>query len=193
MNLKKKMTEMNFPQFLVNEKRKSKYYSSLQIEPPEEISDNIISWGFDYVPSESLLLDPKDLTFGREEDIHITLIYGIHTEDINEVTSLFAKEKEFECKLGKIDVFTKNSKFDVLIITVDCEELHYLNRKLRKEIEFTENYPVFVPHVTICYLKKGQGTKYVGDEFFLGEKFKVSNIIFSSKTGVKTPIPLGLK
>ena len=120
------------------------------------------------------------------------MIYGIHTDDVKEVSVLFAKENEFECKLGKIDIFTKNNKFDVLIVSVDCDDLHRLNHKMRREVESTESYPVYVPHVTICYLKKGMGHKYVGDKSFFDEKFKVNKIVFSSKTGKKTPIPLGV-
>lgn len=183
---------MSFKQFLANESRRNRHdYSSLLIELPEELTDNIISWGFDYVPSEYLLMDPQDPTFGREDDIHITVLYGVHTDDARDVSGLFVKEKEFDCTLGKIDLFTRNSKFDVLIVSVDSEGLHKLNRKMRKEIEATESHPVFVPHVTIGYLKKGCGKQYIGDETFNGEKFKIDKLIFSSKNGNKTSIPLG--
>lgn len=185
---------MSFKQFLVDEGRRNKYdYSSLLIELPELLTDNVISWGFDHVSNESLFLDPKDPGFGREDDPHITLIYGIHTDDFKEVSDLFAVEKEFECELNKIDLFTKSDKFDVLIASVECEELHRLNRKMRRNLEATENYPVYVPHVTICYMKKGEGKQYIGDDFFTGEKFMVNKIFFSSKTGDKTPIKLGSK
>ncbi len=183
---------MSFKQFLANESRKNKYtYSSLLLYPPEDLTDSIISWGFDHVPNEHLFLDPKDPTFGREDDVHITLIYGIHTENPKEIADVFSNESQIECKLGKIDVFTKSDKFDVLIVNVDSEDLHKLNRKARKELEATESYPVYVPHVTICYLKKGQGKQYIGNDIFANEAFKINEIVFSSKTGDKTTIKLG--
>ena len=189
----RKMMVMSFKQFLANESRRSKHdYSSLLVELPEDLTDNVISWGFDYVPSEHLLTDPKDHTFGREEDIHITVLYGIHTDNYKDLSGLFAKEKEFECTLGNIDLFTRNSKFDVLIVRVSGEDLYKLNRKVRREIEATESYPIFEPHVTIGYLEKNYGKKYIGDGAFKGEKFKINQIIFSSKDGIKTPIPLGV-
>jgi 2'-5' RNA ligase len=188
------MTAMSFKQFLVNEGRRNKYdYSSLLVEPPEEIADNVISWGWDHVPNESVFLDPKDPSFGREDDPHITLIYGIHTDILKEVSDLFVKEKEFECKLGKVDMFTKSDKFDVLIVSVECEELHRLNSKMRRNLEATESYPVYVPHITICYLKKGHAKQYIGSDAFVDEKFNINKIFFSSKTGEKTPIKLGSK
>jgi len=188
------MMAMSFKQFLVNETRRNKYdYSSLLVELPEEIADNAISWGWDHVPNESVFLDPKDPGFGREDDPHITLIYGIHTDNLKEVSDLFTEEKEFECKLGKIDLFTKSDKFDVLILGVECEELHRLNRKMRRSLEATESYPVYVPHVTICYMRKGEGRQYIGNDAFVNEKFTINKIFFSSKTGEKTPIKLGSK
>lgn len=145
------------------------------------------------MPNESLFSDPKDPTFGREDDIHITVIYGIHTDSVDYVASMFRDEKPFECTLGKLEVFTKNNKFDVLIVTVECPDLHRLNSKMRRSLDVTESYPVYVPHVTIAYLQKGEGDKYVGDESFVGDKFSIDTVVFSSRTDQKTPIPLGAK
>ena len=187
------MIMMNFKQYMVETRRSNKKYdySSLLIELPDLITDDVICWGFDNVSNDSLFLDLNDTSFGREDDPHITLIYGIHTENLKEVSDLFDDEKEFECKLGKLDLFTKNDKFDVLIASVDCEDLHRLNSKMRKYLEATESYPVYVPHVTICYLRKGQGKKYIDNDAFVGQKFNINKVLFSSKNGVKTPIELG--
>lgn len=184
---------MSFRQFMANENTKGHYdYSSLMVRLPETLSDNIISWGFDHLPNEIIFTDPEDPSFGREDDIHITVIYGLHTDSIKDVSPLFSSEKQFECTLGKIAMFTKNDKFDVLIVEVECDKLHKLNDRMQKSLQATVNHPVYVPHVTIAYLKKGTGKKYVGNEFFKGEKFDVSEIVFSAKTGSKKPIKLGV-
>jgi 2'-5' RNA ligase len=185
---------MSFKQFLVNENHKNTYdYSSLMFELPEDLTDSIISWGFDHIPNESIFLDKKQPSFGREDDVHVTLIYGIHTDDYEDVHHLFSKEKPFECKLGKMSLFKKNDKFDVLVIDVDCENLHELNSKMRRQIDATETHPQYIPHVTICYLKKGTGEQYIEDKSFLDEKFECDKVIFSSKNGKKTTIKLGEK
>ena len=160
------------------------------LELPENLSDNIISWGYDYIPNEDLFLDPDDPTFGREDDIHITLIYGIHTISSKEVSRQI-QEKAFEVELGEMNLFTKGTKFDVLIINVECNLLHKLHNKIQYNLEVTKSHPEYVPHVTIAYLKKGEGNKFINNKDFQGEKFKVNELIFSSKTGVKTPIKLG--
>jgi 2'-5' RNA ligase len=178
---------MNFLQFSDKERRYD--YSSLMVELPEHLTDNIISWGFDHVPDETLF-NSEDFLFGREDDIHITVIYGIHTSNVKQVSKNFIDEKQIDCTLGKISLFTKNKNFDVLVIDVFSEGLHKLNSRMKSSLLVTQNHAFYVPHVTIAYLKKGTGNKYVGDDTFNGERFNIDKVFFSSKTGKKTPISL---
>lgn len=181
--------EMSFKQFLVNEVRKYDY-SSLLIELPEELTDNIISWGFDNIPNEDLFSDPEDPSFGREDDIHITVIYGIHSGNHKETQELIRDDNKIKCKLGEMILFTKNDNFDVLVIKVKSDNSHYLHKKIKNSIETTQTHAEYIPHVTIAYLKKNSGKKFVGDKTFDGETFEVNNLIFSSKTGEKRHITL---
>lgn len=182
---------MSFKQCLDDEPKTYKF-SSLMIELPEILCDDIISWGFDNIPNESLVLDPSSPNFGREDDTHITLLYGIHTDSVDDVSILFCKEKPFECVLGKIELLTKKPYFDVLVVSVNSQGLHRLNRKMRKNLEATENYPKYIPHVTIAYLKKGEGEKFIGNNTFEGEKFMVHEVVFASRLNKKTTINLGV-
>lgn len=167
-------------------------YDSALIHLDETLTDNIISWGFDHVPDTNLFSDKKNPSFGRENDAHITLLYDIIAGYKNVVKALSC-EPPFECFLGKLAKFTGNSKFDVLTVEVHCENLHRLHKKMRESLACTDNFPVYVPHVTIAYLKKGECDYHVGDCTFDGEKFMVKEIIFSAKSGVQTPISLGGK
>jgi hypothetical protein len=184
---------MEFKQFLDDKKDRKYEYSSLMFNLPEYLADNIISWGFDHIPDDFLFYDPKDMSFGREMHTHITLMYGLNTAKVKYISKLFLKEKSFSCKLGEIDLFTKNERFDVLIINVNCDNLHKLNQKICRELDVTITHPIYIPHVTICYLKKNKGNKYVGNKDFNNEKFELNELIFSSKNGTKTPIKLGEK
>lgn len=182
---------MSFKQCLDNEKRCYKF-ASLMIELPERLCDDIISWGFDNIPNDSLVCDPNSPLFGREDDTHITVIYGIHTDDVNDVDIWFRNEKPFECTLGKIDILSKKPQFDVLVVSVKSKGLHLLNSKMRTKLEVTENYPQYIPHVTIAYLQKGEGDKFIGNKAFEGEKFTVKEVMFTSRLNKKTPIVLGV-
>lgn len=166
-------------------------YSSALIHPPDDLTDNIICWGFDNIPDDDLFMDQKDPAFGRENDVHITLLYGLRPENYVQVAERLSSESPFHCSLGKLAQFTNNRHFDVLNVEVNCDDLHRLHRDLRSRIYCPRNFPVYVPHVTIAYLRKGLGKKYTGEQVFEGESFTVREIILAGKGGIHSKIRLG--
>ena len=62
-------------------------YSSTQIELPKKISDRIIKWGKKEIIDNNLFID-SDGTKGREDDIHVTVKYGLHTTNVEEVKNI---------------------------------------------------------------------------------------------------------
>jgi 2'-5' RNA ligase len=161
--------------------------SSAQIYLPDNLSNNIIKWGYKHIPNKDLCINNSD--FSRENEIHVTLLYGIHSDSPKQVKDYIRSQKFFSCKLGKISLF-KNPKFDVVKIDVISKELHQLNNLLNKNIEATNIYKKYEPHVTIAYILKNKGDHLIGNNTFQGEKFMVHDIIFSSRTGKKISLPL---
>lgn len=184
-----------FKHFLAKEMHDVQYdYSSTQVNLPKDLSHEILSWSQDEVPENIIFKDPNDPSFGREDEIHVTVLYGLHTTDPEKVRLAVSGQKPFDCKLGKLSLFETNPKFDVLKIEVHSEGLRRLNKTLKNSgLKLTETYPVYVPHVTIAYVQKGKAAKYVGDRVFDGKKFHVAEILFSGKDGKKTKIQLGEK
>ncbi len=182
----------SFTQFMEGKdggkKKKSYDFSSLLYIFPEKIANKIYKWGLSKVPDEVLFRDPEDPTFGREDEVHCTVIYGIHDKRSVETRKILKSVKPFEIKLGKITAFTAPEKFDVLKIDVVGSELHKLHDHLRDNLEVTESFPEYKPHVTIAYLMKGESSKYVGSDQFKDLAMKVDKLVFSSSAGVKTPI-----
>ena len=181
--------KMSFKRFLVNEIKKYDY-SSILFELPEELTDNIISWGFDNIGNDDLIYDEIDPDFGREDYIHVTITYGIHSEHDKECRDLLKNENKVMCQLGEMTLFTKNDNFDVLVINVLSHGLHNLNKKINLSVNTTQLHSEYKPHITIAYLKKGAGKQFIGDKTFDGEKFEIDKIVFSSKNGIKTCIKL---
>src|ERR1019366_10780127 len=93
-------------------------HSSTQINLPGELSAEIIEWGRTHVPEADVYQDPTDPSFGRENEIHITILYGLRTDDPSQVSALLQDVKPLTCALGRISIFKTNSKFDVLKIDV---------------------------------------------------------------------------
>lgn len=185
------MRTKTFKQFLTEKKEYS--YSSLQIELPDQLAKRILHWGDDHISDEIVFTDPDDPSFGREDNPHITLLYGIHESSPAPVEKLLSNVKEFEILLGKMSLFTTNDSFDVLKIEVESKELHKLQKKVSSNVDNTETYPKYIPHVTIAYLKKKQGQKFVGSTEFNEASFLVKEVVFSSKSGEKTKMKIGEK
>jgi 2'-5' RNA ligase len=80
----------------------------------------------------------------------------------------------------------ENEEYDVLKCSVDSESLHALNKQAR-ELEHTNNYPDYIPHLTIAYLNPGEGKKYLKMKSPIFDKeLKSDRFIFSDKDGNQT-------
>lgn len=164
-------------------------YSSVQINVPAIIAEHIIQWGDDMI-HDTHVYNPFDATRGREEEIHITALYGIHAHTPDEIHTLLYKQQSFEVKLDKVSTFKTNQEFDVVKIEATSPGLHHLNLILKNNITNTTCYSNYSPHVTIAYVKKDSCDHLVGVDKFKGWKWTNNSVIFSSKNGEKTPIRL---
>ena len=167
-------------------------YSSTQIDLPSLLASEIIRWGEERVPENDLYIDPNDMSFGRTEEPHVTLQYGIHSNRPDEVRKLLTGVEQFDIELGKVSLFTWHDKFDVLKIEAISNELHRLN-KLLSRLQYTQLFPNYKPHVTIAYTKKNQCNHLAGDMTFAGRAWIADLVTFSSKDNIKSPISLKLK
>lgn len=161
-------------------------FSSTQFDLPEKLANEIIKWGESHIDDNDLY--EEDHTMGRQYDLHVTTLYGLHSDNPEPVRKLLKNQNHFEVQLGKISLFTTNDNFDVLIVEVHGDELHELHHKLTK-IPHSSTHPVYKPHVTIAYVKKGTCKNLKNAEPFKNKICKVNNLIFSSKDRKKTVIP----
>jgi hypothetical protein len=112
------------------------------------------------ISSADIYTETGDTTYGLEDEPHTTLLYGLHdtvTElDIQYVMDAYSYRN---CKVHNPSLF-ENEKYDVLKFEVMGDNLHRTNVDLKK-YPHTTSYPDYKPHLTIAYLKKGMGSKYV--------------------------------
>lgn len=90
---------------------------------------------------------------------HITLFYPLYgANDLESVKyGLFSPSVE----LVGLSCFELEDK-DVLKIDVESDDLHLMHDMVDDGVDHPEkNFPEYRPHITICYLKKGSGAKYV--------------------------------
>lgn len=98
--------------------------------------------------------------YGKEQDPHVTILYGIHADVPDEdVEELIDGIETPSIDLQKVSTFD-NELFDVLKFDIESPDLIALNKKF-KELPHTSDYPDYHAHATIAYLKKGTAKKYV--------------------------------
>ena len=113
------------------------------------------------------IIRPEDIYeepgYGIETDAHTTILYGFHDEVTSEdCFALFKKNMPLEpIKIGVkgISIFN-NLKFDVVKFDVNSEELTKLNG-IMKQLPHDDKFPDYHPHITIAYVKRGEGSKYI--------------------------------
>lgn len=140
------------------------------------------------IESRDIYTEDVDKTYGLEDEPHITLLYGIHSDEINDddvfnILDSF-KDKLKSIRLTKVNKFD-NPKYEVLKFDSDSEILHEINSKLCKDLPFTSDYPDYHPHLTIAYVKPKMAQKYI--EKFEGIKFELAPnyFVYSKPSGEK--------
>lgn len=158
-------------------------FSSTQINLPKELAA--------HVKAEALKIPDWALApSGRETEPHATVKYGIHTNNPAEVRAAVAGHGPFKIRLGKTSHFPDSGDGDVIKAEVISHSLHRLNKKVAAATPHTDTHPVYQPHVTLAYVKRGLGRKFSGSDALSGKEAMVDHIIFSAKNGTKTKLRL---
>lgn len=157
-------------------------YSCTKIDLPDDLSESVISWGEKNISEKDLFIE-DDVAKGRENDIHITVLYGITDQKPHKTSKVIKETKPFEVRLGLINAFKDNKKYDVIKIEVESGDLERLHYELRDKINNENSFPTYKPHVTILFAKKGSADKFIGDETFKGKTFMVNKIVFDNING----------
>ena len=165
-------------------------YSSVQISLPTPAADEIFGWGEEQIDDSKIFLDPHDPLYGREDEIHITVLYGLHTEKAELVRELVKYEPTFRVRLGPVSIFTNSNKFDVVKIEVISDNLHLLNEKLSYNLASTILYNKYQPHITVAYVDKGSCSHLNGCLDFNGAVYSVNTLFFCHRDRLRTSIPL---
>lgn len=152
-------------------------YSCVMYELPKKMTNLILEWSKKNISEECLYTKYKQAE-GRVRNIHVTVLYGLHTNNFEKVQKIINFFDYTKIELGKISKF-QNKKFDVIKIEVKGSNLLSMNKKL-KELDHTCEYSNYIPHCTLAYVKKNSCDHLIGDKYFLGKKILLKNLIFSS-------------
>jgi len=114
------------------------------------------------IEKDDVYIKPHDKSYGLEEEPHVTVLYGFHEDEIDEETiSSVMKQnlKPITLRVDEVDVF-EGDDYDVvkynLPVTKELQEY----RDLFMKFPNTQSFPDYKPHMTIAYVKPGEGKKY---------------------------------
>lgn len=141
---------------------------------------------------------PSDLMGkGKETEAHVTVRYGIQSDDVEGVKKYLASLAPFEATLGKTDKFAPSEHSEgaaVIIAPIESPELHKINAELEKHGDFTEpSFKKYVPHATLAYVDPAKADRYVGMSVTQGKKFPIHEIAITDKHGAQQVVKLGGK
>ncbi len=175
-----------------SEGSKTSKFSCVFAPLSEKLADHIKS--FQKQIKEADLADD-----GFETEPHVTVRYGLHGDDADEVSESLKGSKPFEVKFDNPSVFSGGEGKDYDVIKLDIldsskGDLVRLHRRLG-DLPHTDTHKDYHPHATIAYVKKGKGKEYVAKMHYPRKTFSdtITELVFSDQNHDKTTIPLGKK
>lgn len=130
---------------------------------------------------------------GREDDPHVTVLYGITGDDVEPLRELLKAQAPIPVTLRRTSVFKNGDAdgFEVVKLNVDSPALHQLHSAIKASMPFESTRPMYQPHVTVAYVKPGCGDKYAGLLDLEGRKVLLTKLCFCDRDGGKTTFMLG--
>lgn len=133
-------------------------FSCLLFNLPGDLSYEVRQLA-DQIPTEDLAAE------GRELNPHVTIKFGLHTDDPEEVRSAIQAMPPVAVAIGKASIFTGKGEggkpaYDVVKLEVESDALHKMNAGVSDCLECTDTRPEYKPHVTLAYVKPGLGEYY---------------------------------
>lgn len=159
--------------------KKNNKFGCVMIETPIDNWEDILN----SIDSDDIYIESKDgEPHGLSKYPHLTLLYGLHEGvSSDDIWSVIGEIKTpINITINGIDIF-QNEEYDVLKLNVQKTNiLQSLHNKLLKFPNSNE-FDDYKPHITISYLKKGTGEKYIGK--FTETLSDLRNIVYSTASG----------
>lgn len=179
----------NKPNISIKAEKETYDYTCTMAYLPKDLSEKVLKIALEI--GDANLYDPKDEDhrFGRENEPHITVKFGTHTDDPEDIKEALKDMWPAKVTLGRISTF-KNEDCDVIKIDVISDDLAEANKRISKKCKCTDTHPEYKPHITIAYVTKGSCEYLEGMKNLDGVEVVFDEFAFQGKTGNRTMIPL---
>lgn len=127
--------------------------------------------------------------FGKENDEHVTLLYGQNDKDFVDIKDEIQNTQTFEIKFGNISKF-ESDDYDVVKVEIISKELENLHYKLKENFENKDEFPKYNPHATLAYVLPKSCDDLLGKCDLTNSKMLINKITFEDSKENKTIIKL---
>jgi len=179
---------------------KDNEWSIIKVQLPQGLAQQIAGWGSQHMNGDILCngetpgrSDSYGPDYGLERDIHITIRWGIHTNDPLAAIRAIDRMRvhSFDVRLGKVSIFDTSPEYDVVKIETSRDGLEQMHKAIPQYLKSEpDTHPTYNPHITIGYVTKGNGDRFVGVDDFDGEVVHIDRVMFCASNGRETVIPL---
>lgn len=191
----KPASKKNFPPTRNDATLNAHSFASTQVNLTGRLGERVLELAA-RIPEKDLVAEANDHG-GREDEPHVTILYGLHDDDPSEAAELLAGVGPVRLRLGRTSVFPANERqtqrggpqYDVVKLEVESRELRQLNKLLRA-LPHTNSFPDYKPHVTLAYVQPGTGRFYEGWDDLEGMEIVLDRVKFSPADGPPTEISL---
>jgi len=114
------------------------------------------------IDEDDVHIKPLDDSYGLEKDPHITVLFGIHEDQVDSETIkevIKHNMKPVTVDIDEVDFFP-GEEYDVVKYNVPVTDELLKYRELFSKFPNTQTFPEYKPHMTIAYVKPGMGKKY---------------------------------
>lgn len=157
--------------------------ASVQVQIDGEAAAKLLSL-------HALILDDVLTGDGREHEPHVTVLYGLISDDPKQCEVGLERAGAMKPLYGPNRmVFTTIRKFaadehDVLYVGVHSDALKNLNRCLRETCEYENSHPDYTPHFTLAYVKPGSCDRLL-DRKAEAPAIEFDKVTFAASDGVR--------
>ncbi len=115
--------------------------------------------------NENDIYDDGTDEYGYEEHPHITVIFGLHDNEIIDkslIHNIIKDIPQMTFSINEIGIFDNSDNenpYDVVKFEIKPTQQLLNFRDKFLELPNTQTYPEYEPHMTLCYVKKGKGKK----------------------------------
>lgn len=112
------------------------------------------------------LIQPEDVHTdeGLEPYPHVTVLYGLETQDVADIIPIvhgLAVTESMEAIIQGLEIFSPDGKdYDVVVHRIACPGACQLHESLAETLPHATTHPVYKPHMTLGYVRRGAGGQY---------------------------------